>query len=111
MILIVYTFTVVVDCNKKLYWKFSERIYIFRTGQMNFANTSLFVGDLPKFCGESDLQQLFSPFGPLLDAKIKRYSTTGKTLSYGFVTFASEASAQEALKAMDGNMFSGRKLR
>jgi TolA-binding protein len=78
---------------------------------MNFVNTSLFVGDLPKFCSESDLQQLFSPFGPLLDAKIKRNSTTGKTLSYGFVTFASEANAQEALKAMDGNMFSGRKLR
>jgi hypothetical protein len=109
--LVVYTITVVEDCNKKIYWKFLERIYIFSTGQMNFVNTSLFIGDLPKFCGESDLQQLFSPFGPLLDAKIKRNSTTGKTLSYGFVTFASEASAQEALKAMDGNMFSGRKLR
>eukprot|EP01040_Poterioochromonas_malhamensis_P021258 gene21258-25604_t len=78
---------------------------------MNFVNTSLFVGDLPKFASESDLEQLFSPFGVLLDAKIKRNSTTGKTLSYGFVTFATEASAQEALKAMDGNMFSGRKLR
>lgn len=78
---------------------------------MNFANTSLFVGDLPKFASETDLEQLFSPFGTLLDAKIKRNSTTGKTLSYGFVTFASEANAQEALKVMDGNMFSGRKLR
>ncbi len=78
---------------------------------MNFANTSLFVGDLPKFCSETDLEQLFSPYGVLLDAKIKRNGTTGKTLSYGFVTYASETSAQEALKNMDGAMFSGRKLR
>lgn len=78
---------------------------------MNFANTSLFVGDLPKFCSEQDLEQLFQPFGPVLDAKIKRNVNTGKTLSYGFVTLSSEAAATEALKALDGAMFSGRKLR
>ncbi len=78
---------------------------------MNFANTSLFVGDLPKFCNEVDLEQLFAPFGPILDVKIKRNINTGKTLSYGFVTFASEAAASEALRRLDGTMFYGRKLR
>jgi cold-inducible RNA-binding protein len=78
---------------------------------MNFVNTSIFVGDLPKFCGEGDLEQLFAPYGPILDVKIKRNSNTGKTLSYGFVTFASETSANDALKALDGTMFLGRKLR
>jgi RNA recognition motif-containing protein len=78
---------------------------------MNFTNTSLFVGDLPKFCNEMDLEQLFAGFGPIIDVKIKRNINTGKTLSYGFVTFSSEASAAEALRRTDGTMFYGRKLR
>lgn len=78
---------------------------------MNFVNTSLFVGDLPKFCSEADLEQLFSPYGPILDVKIKRNSNTGKTLSYGFVTFSTELSATEALKNLNNAMFCGRKLR
>jgi RNA recognition motif-containing protein len=77
----------------------------------NFVNTSLFVGDLPKFCTEADLEQLFKPFGPTLDCKIKRNANTGKTLSYGFVTLANENMAAEALKRLDGTMFLGRKLR
>jgi RNA recognition motif-containing protein len=78
---------------------------------MNFVNTSLFVGDLPKFCSENDLEQLFVSYGPILDLKIKRNVNTGKTLSYGFVTLSSERLASEALKNLDGAMFLGRKLR
>lgn len=47
----------------------------------------------------------------ILDVKIKRNSNTGKTLSYGFVTFVEEAAATQAMSALDGSMFSGRKLR
>jgi RNA recognition motif-containing protein len=78
---------------------------------MNFVNTSLFIGDLPKFCNESDLEQLFAAYGPILDVKIKRNVNTGKTLSYGFVTLSTEALAADALRATDGAMFLGRKLR
>lgn len=78
---------------------------------LNCVNTSLFIGDLPKFCSEQDLEQLFINFGPILDVKIKRNNNTGKTLSYGFVTFATEAAAAEALKQVDCTMFLGRKLR
>lgn len=78
---------------------------------MNFVNTSLFVGDLPKYCNENDLEQLFAPYGPVLDAKIKRNVNTGKSLSYGFVTLSTEALAAESLRALDGAMFHGRKLR
>jgi RNA recognition motif-containing protein len=78
---------------------------------MNFVNTSLFIGDLPKFCNESDLEQLFAPYGPTLDVKVKRNVNTGKTLSYGFVTLSTEAYAAEAIRALDGALFSGRKLR
>ena len=76
-----------------------------------FTNNSLFVGDLPKFCTESDLENLFSTHGEVVDAKIKRNSTTGKTLSYGFVTFASDVSAASAMHALNGFNLQGRNIR
>lgn len=78
---------------------------------MSLYSNSLFVGDLPKFCSEQDLEKLFSPFGPILDVKIKRNNNTGKTLSYGFVTLSSLELADEARMRMDGCMLMGRKLR
>lgn len=77
---------------------------------MNY-NNSLFVGDLPKYCNEADLERLFIRFSPIIDVKIKRNSNTGRTLSYGFVTFSSEMVAAEAMRQLDGTMFQGRKLR
>jgi RNA recognition motif-containing protein len=77
----------------------------------NYANNSLFIGDLSKFCSEAELESLFAGFGQILDVKIKRNNNTGKTLSYGFVTFASEEVADIAMKKLDGTMFCGRKLR
>ncbi len=73
------------------------------------SDISLFVGDLPKFCNEKDLLVLFEPFGPT-HVKIKR-GNSGKSLSYGFVSFASEAAASRAMAALDGSMFLGRGLR
>lgn len=79
--------------------------------RMSLYSNSLFVGDLPKFCSEVDLEQCFAPFGPLLDVKIKRNNNTGKTLSYGFITFPTLEAADEARVRMDGYMLGGRKLR
>ena len=73
------------------------------------SDISLFVGDLPKFCNEKDLLVLFEPFGPS-HVKIKR-GNSGKSLSYGFVSFGSEAAAGKAMAALDGSMFLGRSLR
>lgn len=78
---------------------------------MSFYSNSLFVGDLPKFCTEADLEQVFAPYGPLLDVKIKRNNNTGKSLSYGFVTFPTLEAADEARVRLDGCMLGGRKLR
>eukprot|EP01038_Epipyxis_sp_PR26KG_P009531 gene9531-12838_t len=79
--------------------------------QNNLSNNSLFIGDLSKFCTEQDIEGLFSAFGQVIDVKIKRNNSTGKTLSYGFITFAHDAAANAALKSLDGTMFFGRKLR
>ncbi|KAJ1386425.1 hypothetical protein B484DRAFT_341550 [Ochromonadaceae sp. CCMP2298] len=78
---------------------------------MNNSNNSLFIGDLSKFCTEADLENLFSSCGQVVDLKIKRNNTTGKTLSYGFITFATDACASAAMAKLDGIMFYGRNLR
>ena len=78
---------------------------------MNSSRNSLFVGDLPKYCTESDLAIIFDAYQPILEIKIKRNDQTGKTLSYGFVTFISEEVASRALRNIDGALFCGRKLR
>jgi RNA recognition motif-containing protein len=77
----------------------------------NFSNNSLFIGDLSKFCTEANLESLFAPFGQIVDVKIKRNNTTGKTLSYGFVSFVSDACATTAMERLNGFPFHGRNLR
>lgn len=77
----------------------------------NFSNNSLFIGDLSKFCSESNLESLFAPFGQIVDVKIKRNNTTGKTLSYGFVSFANDECAATAMDQLNGYSFYGRNLR
>lgn len=76
-----------------------------------FANNSLFIGDLSKFCTEANLEGLFSSYGQVVDVKIKRNNTTGKTLSYGFVTFINEQCAASAMDQLNGVAFFGRNLR
>jgi nucleolin len=75
------------------------------------SNNQIFVGDISKFCSVGKLKQLFSQFGKIVDARIKRNCKTGKTLSYGFVTYAEEESAPRAIEQLDGYEYFGRKLR
>ena len=77
----------------------------------SFSNNSLFIGDLSKFCSESNLESLFAPFGQIVDVKIKRNNATGKTLSYGFVSFANDECAVAAMEQLNGYSFYGRNLR
>jgi RNA recognition motif-containing protein len=71
----------------------------------------LFLGDLSYFCGENDLQNVFQRFGYIEDVRIIRNKTTKKSLSYGFIEFATASSAVNALKEMNGAIVCGRAIR
>lgn len=71
---------------------------------------TLFVGDLSVYCSETDLQNLFSQFGPIEKITIKRGVSGTTNLSYGFVKFYHRESA-EAATAMKGIMFLGRAIK
>lgn len=78
---------------------------------MNFDYRTLFVGDLPNYCHEADLQALFAAFGPVMDVKIHNGQESGRSSSYAFVTLTNFASIEAARKHLDGFVFMGRKLK
>ena len=78
---------------------------------MQSSKFALFLGDLSMHCTEIDLDEAFSPFGAIIEIRVKRSKETAKTLSYGFLEFATASSAVNAMNAMDGAVLKGRPLR
>ncbi len=74
----------------------------------------LFVGDLSYFCQEKHLIELFSQFGTVVSARIKRPdhpAPPGRTLMYGFVCMDSAEATQASVKALHRSLFMGRRIR
>ncbi|GAA5898927.1 hypothetical protein JCM6882_004032 [Rhodosporidiobolus microsporus] len=77
---------------------------------------SVFVGDLAREVGESDLMTLFTPLFPSTkSAKVMCDPSTGLSRGYGFVRFAEESDMQRALllgnNATSGLLLHGRTIR
>ncbi|XP_062187722.1 polyadenylate-binding protein RBP45-like [Phragmites australis] len=60
-------------------------------------NSKIFVGCLGQSVTDEDLKQAFSPYGELVDVKI----LAGKHC--GFVTYSNRASAEEAIRVLNGS--------
>jgi RNA recognition motif-containing protein len=73
--------------------------------------TTIFVGNLSVFCTEKDLEQVFVRYGTILEIRMAKSEDKSKHLSYGFVKFASVASAQLATIELDGRILCGRPLK
>lgn len=72
---------------------------------------SLFLGDLSVYTTEKDVKDLFLPFGPIEIIKLKRGNQDRNYLSYGFVKFMHQESAQLAMEKLNGICFNGRYLK
>ena len=91
---------------------------------------NVFLGDLPISFTEEDISGEFSSYGgkfvslpkselsltkiknaEILDCKIMRSEHTGKSLSYGFLKFASDAIAARVIEEKNGVTIQGRNLR
>lgn len=70
---------------------------------------TIFAGDLSFFCTEENLESLFSTFGTVRSAIIRR-GKGGENLQYGFVQME-ESEARKAVAQLRGQKFMGRKLR
>jgi len=73
-------------------------------------SNKLFVGSLAWATDDIGLRNAFEQFGEVTEAKVITDRETGRSRGFGFVTFADSASAQEALREMNGSQLDGRTL-
>ncbi len=75
--------------------------------------TTLFLGDLSVLCNEISVRELFSRYGEIERVQLKKSDRDPQRahLGFGFVKFATRASAERALEELNGKFFLGRALR
>ena len=67
-------------------------------------NTNLFIKNLPKDCTPKDVFELFSKFGTIDSIELKS-APNGECLGYGYIDFANEENAQEAIDKLNQSKF------
>ncbi len=70
----------------------------------------LYVGNLSYNIRDEDLQQAFAPYGGVSSAKVMMDRDTGRSKGFGFVEMGSDAEAQAAINAMNGQALDGRAI-
>ena len=74
-------------------------------------SNKLFVGGLSWDTNDAGLNQAFSRFGSVTDAKVILDRDTGRSRGFGFVTLGDPTQAQVAQREMDGATLDGRQIR
>ena len=70
----------------------------------------LYVGNLGYGVSTSDLEQMFSQHGTVDSAQVIEDRSTGQSKGFGFVEMGSDAEAQAAITALNGQDHGGRAL-
>ena len=70
----------------------------------------LYVGNLSYETSDTQLRDLFTPFGEPDSARVITDRSTGRSKGFGFVEFSSDAQAQAAISALNGKQVNGRPL-
>lgn len=73
--------------------------------------TQLYVGSLHFNLTESDIKQVFEPFGELEFVDLHRDPATGRSKGYCFIQYKRAEDAKMALEQMEGFELAGRQLR
>jgi cold-inducible RNA-binding protein len=70
----------------------------------------LYVGNLPYSTTEEDLRNLFSQYGHVDNVAVVTDRDTGRSRGFGFVEFADDNEARNAISALSGSEYGGRAL-
>jgi RNA recognition motif-containing protein len=70
----------------------------------------LYVGNLGYSVTDTDLQQMFAPHGTIESAQVIMDRDSGRSKGFGFVEMSSDAEAQAAITALNGQEHDGRAL-
>ncbi|KAJ0555265.1 putative RNA recognition motif domain, nucleotide-binding alpha-beta plait domain superfamily [Helianthus annuus] len=74
-------------------------------------SSKLFIGGLSYQTDDHSLKEAFSGFGDVTEARVVTDRETGRSRGFGFVNYSCDDSANEAMKAMDGQELNGRSIR
>ena len=72
---------------------------------------SLFVGNMNFQTTESDLRELFAPFGQVTRIHMAMDRETGRARGFAFVEMPNDAEAAQAMTGLDGKEVGGRNLK
>ncbi len=72
---------------------------------------NIYVGNLPFNATETDIRELFEPFGEVTSVSLITDRETGRPRGFGFVEMASSSEGNAAIEALNGREISGRSLR
>ena len=72
---------------------------------------NILVRNLSKTVTEKELMQLFLPFGKIKSLNVVIDQLTNKSKGFGFVDMAEESAGAAAIKALDGKLIHGQKVR
>ena len=72
---------------------------------------NIFVGNLTQEVTETDLVELFKPFGMVKSTQVKRDIFSGATKGFGFVEMPGRNHSLAAIAGLDGKDFKGQPLR
>lgn len=72
---------------------------------------NIFVGNLAPEVTETDLMELFKPFGQVKSTEVKRDMFSGATKGFGFVDMPGRNHSLAAIAGLDGKDFKGQALR
>lgn len=70
----------------------------------------IYVGNLNWKASDNELKDLFSRFGEVTKINIVKDKMTRRSKGYGFVEFASDSDANNAINELNGKEFMGRNL-
>ena len=72
---------------------------------------SLFVGNMSFQTTESELRELFAPFGQVTRVHMAMDRETGRARGFAFIEMPNDAEAAAAMTALDGKEVGGRNLK
>lgn len=73
-------------------------------------STRLYVGNLPSRLCFPELEDLFTPFGPIANAELMTDPATGWSRGFGFVEMTNTEDAQAAMTSLNGREVEGNSL-
>ncbi|MCJ7610967.1 MAG: RNA-binding protein [Candidatus Aminicenantes bacterium] len=69
---------------------------------------NIYVGNLAREAGESDLRDAFQAFGEVTSASIIKDKFTGDSRGFGFVEMPNKSEAEKAISSLNGKSIKGR---